>query len=504
MPFTIHNIKTEEPVVFDLETNEFVIEENQEYSVKDANGKFTLQDFQTIGSRITEEIGTLKSTNKVGVFRLKNVNIRVRSKLGDNFFQKLKEEIASVEKQLLLSTNGIEEQLALSHGQFLEEVATSLLLESWATDKLNASLRFIFTNPNFGFANKSLVKNMSRGDVLSDIDFQYMQKSPRQLATHKGKVIPIVLPSAIRQQTYDVLEMRFMKFFLFFCFNLLEKRTIKLKYEISELEKKVIKLKANNEQDNRLKITSTDQQIAAINEKSTSTNAIKVKINSFLRSDVLKQVRFTGDLDFTSLKLHNHFHFKKLLQLYLKMRKSFEPLSSDNLVYLDINSLENLYEYYCLIKLLKDFEVEPEAIKALIKSDKSGWIIDKSIGVPLGTHADYSYTLFFKKNFSRGLDSYSQSYDPDYTIKLTDVDGAEQYLHLDAKYKHTNGYVKKEDIDKMHTYTHAIKKSKGALVLFPGKKNTKHLCFNTIIGALFCNPVDKQNLKTKILEIISN
>lgn len=500
MNIKIFNTKTHQEV--DLYNNEFIIDENQEYSVRDESQQLTEQDFQSIGTWINPEIGILKSTNKVGIFRLKDVSVRVRSKLGDDFFQKIKEEIANIEKQLLLSSNGIEENLALSYGHFLEDVAFSQLLESWHNGKAHSSLRFIFANPSFGFATKGVVKNLSRGDVLSDIDFQYMQKSSRQFSSHNGKVIPITFPSAIRHQTNDVLEMRFIKFFLFFCFNLLERRVRRQKDEVSELKKYIDKLIAVDKDENKQKKLLAESKIFTI-KKLIETQTIKLKINSYLRSETLKQVKFTGDLDFTSLKLHNNFHFKCLLKLYLNMRKSFEPLNSDNLVYLDIDSLENLYEYYCFIKLLKDFEVKPEFIDKLIKKDRSGWVIDKSIPVYIGNNCGYSFTLYFKKNFGRGTGSYSQSYAPDYTITLIDDKNTKLYLHLDAKYKHTSGYVKKEDIDKMHTYAHAIKKSKGAIVLFPGSHNTIFRCDETIIGAFFCSPIEEQNIKDKIFNLFN-
>ena len=483
---------------------EFVIDENHEYSVHDGSGQLTQQDFQSIGLWLTPEIGTLKSTNKVGVFRLKNITIRVRSKLGDTFFNKLKQEIATVEKHLLLSTNGIEEQLALTHGQYLEELATSLLLESWSVDRLHSSLRFVFESPNFGFTNKRIVKNISKGDTFSDIDFQYMQKSPREVAMHKGRLVPIAFSSVIRHQTYDVLEMRFVKFFLFFCFNLLEKRIAKQKYAISALENSTAKLKALAEQENKSHITHLNRKKLSLNNNLAFTNVIKVKINAFLRSDIMKNIHLTGDLDFTSLKLHNHFYLKKILKLYLNMRKSFEPLNSNDLVYLDINSLENLYEYYCLIRLLRDFNVKPENIKGLIKKEKSGWIIKKSIGIPLENHNDYELVLYFKRTFSKGKDTYSLKYDPDYTIEVKKAGGDKYYFHLDAKYKHFKGQVKKEDIDKMHTYTHAIKNSKGAVVLFPGHENICYDCIDSRVGALYCAPSEPQNLKDLLSRLFFN
>lgn len=262
MTLTIFNTKTHQEVA--LYNNEFIIDESQEYSVRDESQQLTEQDFQSIGTWITPEIGILKSTNKVGIFRLKNVTVRVRSKLGDDFFQKIKEEIANIEKQLLLSSNSIEEKFALSYGDFLEDVAVSQLLESWRNGKAHSSLSFIFENPGFGFTTKDVIKNISRGDVLSDIDFQYMDNSSLQFASHNGKVIPITFPSAIRQRTNDVLEMRFIKFFLFFCFNLLERIVTRQKDEVSSLNKYIDKLRAIDKDENKQKALPAERKIAAI------------------------------------------------------------------------------------------------------------------------------------------------------------------------------------------------------------------------------------------------
>jgi len=498
MTFKLIDLKTNQEVEFN--DNQFVIDENQEYKIIDEEGELKKEDFISVGTWFTPKVAFLKSTNKVAVFRLKNIDIRVRSKLGDDFFQKVKSEISEIEKQLLISSNGLEESLALSHGSFLEDVAISLLLESWNKGKAHSSLRFLFENPRFGFTNKSIVKSLPRGDVLSAVDFQYLSKSTGSYITHNGRTVPATFSTITRAQTNDVLEMRFIKFFLLFCFNLLERRVTRFKFEVSELHTKINKLKTKEPNDHK-RILSLENTMIVVNNKQVKFNKIKLKVNAFLRNDVLKNVKFTGDLDFTSLKLHNHFHLKYLLTLYLNMRKSFEPLNSDNLVYLDINSLENLYEYYCFIRLLKDFNVSHEDIKNLIKRDRSGWIIDKSIPTLIGEHCGFTFTLYFKMNFSGGVETYSQNYDPDYTIVLTAENNSKSYFHLDAKYKHYKGKAKKDDIDKMHTYTHAIKESKGSVVLFPGNKNTKYDCQNSKVGALFCNPNEQQNLKTELINL---
>lgn len=498
MIFKIVDIKSK--IEIDCLNNEFVIEENRKYKVIDETGALKPEEFTTIGDWLSPNLAIITSTNKVAVFRLKNIDIRVRSKLGDDFFNKVKDEIAEIEKQLLISSNGLEETLALTHGSFLEDVAISLLLEEWNNGKLHCVLRFLFENPKFGFFNKSTEKNLTKGGVLTSADFQYLGKSTRSFMDHNGKVIPTKIDTVIRAQTHNVIEMRFIKFFLSFCFNLLEKLIIRQDIEIIELKRKLQNLKFEGNNNSILLLENT---LRNLESKQTKNKKIKLNFNVFLRNKVLDNVKFTGEIDFTSLKLHNQFHLKYMLDLYLKMRKSFETLSSHNLVYLDINSLENLYEYYCLIRLLKDFDVPTENIKNLIKKEKSGWIIDKSIAIPIEVNSGLSLTLYFKKNFKGGSDTYSQSYDPDYTIELKDRNDKISYLHLDAKYRHYKYQVKKDDIDKMHTYTHAIKKSVGAIVLFPGKNKIHYKCSGSIVGSLFCSPLEPLNLKVELQGYLS-
>ena len=494
----IIDLKNNQEVIFF--NDEFVIEENKKYRVVDEAGLLRPEEFVSIGTWLSPNLAIIESTNKVAVFRLKNVAIRVKSKLGDSFFNKVKAEIAEIEKQLLISSNGLEEKLALTHGSFLDDVAISLLLEEWNNGKLHRVFRFLFENPRFGFTNKSIQKNLTKGEILSGADFQNLSKSNSSFMDYNGKVIPTKINTVTRSQTYDVIEMRFIKFFLLFCFNLLEKRIINLELEIIELNLKISTLIMG---DNKDRVQLLKNTLSALENKQNINKRIKLYLNVFLKNKVLDGVEFKGGVDFTSLKLHNQFHLKYLLNLYLKMRKSFEPLSNNNLVYLDINSLENLYEYYCFIRLLKDFNVATKNIKNLIKKVKSGWVIDKSIGISIGVYCDSSLTLYFKKNFKGGSDTYSQSYDPDYTIELKDRNDKISYLHLDAKYRHYRYQVKKDDIDKMHTYTHAIKKSVGAIVLFPGKNKIHYKCSGSIVGSLFCSPLEPLNLKVELQVYLS-
>jgi predicted component of viral defense system (DUF524 family) len=280
---------------------------------------------------------------------------------------------------------------------------------------------------------------------------------------------------------------------------LLKRRIDRISDELSDIEKKIKKIKSSNNEKDRLNMLKKKQK--DLSQTVGDANDIQKKINAFLKSALFKNVKLSEHMDFTSLKLHNHFHFKRLLSLYLQMRHSFETYTSNDSVYLDIDSLENLYEYYCLIRLLHDFEVKPCNIKSLVKKDKFGWVIDKSCHVLIGHLNDKSLTLSFKNKFSKNVGSYSQTYDPDYTIKISKKT-KNVYFHLDAKYKLNNDKVKKEDIDKMHTYTHAIKNSIGSYVLFPGGENVNYTCENSMIGGFFCTPLNRQSLKNEVERVL--
>ncbi len=483
--------------------NQFVLEENQKYIVHHKNFEFTEEDFKFIGTYVSPEHGLLQSTNKIGVFRLKEILIRFRSKLGDDFFEKIKEEIAEIEKLLLLSSNSIEDQFSLSYGGYLEETALSVFLDAWNKGTVNKALRAIFEKPNFGFIDKLISKNLSHGGVLSEIDFEYLNRGNIQLGRKNNKLVPMVFLTAEKYQTNNILEMRFIKVFLFFCLNLLERNaTSKLK-NLNELKNKLYDLTEESERNDSLKIKDINELVMKSSNEYKAIKTIKLHLNKFYKNTVLNDVIFDEEIDFTSLKLHNNFHYKYLLQLFLKMRKSFNTLSNNDLVHLDINSLENLYEYYCLIKIIKSFEIQPAALKKLIKKDSAGWVIDKSVPLDLGSFKDKKLILFFKKNYIGLVDTYSQDYSPDYTIQIQDTFGNVDYLHLDAKYKHNNFNVKKEDIDKMHTYTHSIKSTKAAIVLFPGKKEVYYKCEDSIVGAVPCYPKTDVNLKEKILKMLN-
>lgn len=111
--------------------------------------------------------------------------------------------------------------------------------------------------------------------------------------------------------------------------------------------------------------------------------------------------------------------------------------------------------------------------------------------------------------------SYSQSYRPDISLHWRN-----HWYHFDAKFKYAvssdedgcSRFVKKEDIDKMHTYKDAIIGTRSAWVLFPSEVEGSYEYYVDpqdqsrrsgigAIGVLPGNMKELTNVVNKILEV---
>lgn len=491
-------VNADNDIVISPIENEYILEENHNYIVTSKSKSFQRHDFSKIGLYIEPEKGILRSTNKIGVFNLKGTNIRFTSKIGEDFYQLLLEKISNIEKELILSSNSIQEVFGLNYGNFLDEVAVSIFLKSWKKTKL--ILEYILSTPVFSYKNKLIEKNLLKGDFLEENDFYNLHNNSESIIKYNDKCFPYNFSTNINYETLDTLEMRFFKFFIEFCLNIFRKRHYLLEKLILDKKQKIISINnKNNVQHNFLKKEQTE--INNLTELKKENDKIKSTLNGFLHNKKLLGVKKLNNFDFTSIRLHNKFQFKHVLNLYLRMKKSFEVIENKNNVFLNINSIENLYEYYCFIKILIDFNVKREEINRVIIKEKLGRTINTAHPVKLGEWKGLCFLLFFKKSFSEN-ETYSQQYSPDYTIKITNGNNDIFYFHLDAKYKVINFSVSKDDIDKMHTYAHAIKNTIGSYVLYPGRKNTYYTCEKSTIGAIYCTPQFEQNMSDVFLKEI--
>lgn len=144
--------------------------------------------------------------------------------------------------------------------------------------------------------------------------------------------------------------------------------------------------------------------------------------------------------------------------------------------------LSELYEYWCYLKILEILSKMsniPEKY-SIFDLSKKDWSIKITRGIESRNKfhikiedQDLEVFLEYNPRFHKSNDdyhSYSLDFYPDYTITVKN-DFKRFFLHFDAKYKLNKDKFKNEDVYKMHTYKDALKGTRGAYVLYPGKKD---------------------------------
>lgn len=152
----------------------------------------------------------------------------------------------------------------------------------------------------------------------------------------------------------------------------------------------------------------------------------------------------------------------------------------------------NLYEYWCYFKLIEIMEKitdnKVDFGDVFTQSDDGLSIELKEGIIKQFTYNDIQIDLLYNNTFNKSNDyyhSYSVLLIPDYTI-VVHVDGETYFIHFDAKYKmHVESEdFKNVDIHKMHTYKDAIKNTIGSYVLYPGSKVRLYYEDNEEIGSV--------------------
>ncbi len=194
-----------------------------------------------------------------------------------------------------------------------------------------------------------------------------------------------------------------------------------------------------------------------------------------------------GDMNYfpsNSQVLQKKEGYREILNYFLIFEFSFnfqfEEVTDDIKGYQ--KKLSELYEYWCYLKMLdilSKMAQVPVDYSSIFNLNKK-WNIEIKRGteskhkfdIKIGDQ-DLELYMEFNSEFKKSnpdYHSYSLNFRPDYTITVKN--GLEIFfLHFDAKYKSNEDKVKNEDVYKMHTYKDALKETRGAYVLYPGKKD---------------------------------
>lgn len=209
-------------------------------------------------------------------------------------------------------------------------------------------------------------------------------------------------------------------------------------------------------------------------------NIYKQELNYYLSQKYFKEISILDHIPLNSQVLQKKEGYRDILSYYLMFEFGFKlnwKELSDKFKGHEKKVFE-LYEYWCYFKLM---EIMQELSDCEINFEDIFVISDDGVSIELregiitsfvynGVEIDLLYNKTFK-NSDEEYKSYSVNLRPDYTLR---VHSDETYfIHFDAKYKMyvDSEKFKNEDIVKMHAYKDAIPNTIGAYVIYPGTKN---------------------------------
>jgi|GEM_PF-1444332 len=151
------------------------------------------------------------------------------------------------------------------------------------------------------------------------------------------------------------------------------------------------------------------------------------------------------------------------------------PLAEEELrMLVDTKELSRIYEYWCYFSVIDLVQELTGRSPSTVESQRG---IDRGERLVNGLCVTFDYPegdiqVYYNHCFAGGKGSYSMTYKPDISLSIQG-----RWHHFDAKLKvDTDDYgrqsVKKEDLDKMHTYRDAILDTESVWVLYPAECGT--------------------------------
>ena len=315
-------------------------------------------------------------------------------------------------------------------------------------------------------------------NILNNPDKLQKTNSDIKLASYLGGFLPIEVGEVDYNDSIDVAENRFFKYFL-------------------ELVRDLIEKLLDNSKEGYIK-----DKLIFCNEE----------IVYYLSNKLFGDIGTLDYIPFNSQVLQKREGYRDIFQFFLMFEFSFK-LSWD-----EFNNqfkgfekkLSELYEYWCYFKILKvlnEMSISKVDFEDVFEINKNNWSMDikrghksiKKFKLNLFDQ-DIFIELFYNKTFSNNTKykSYSLAFRPDYSL-LIYLNGERYFIHFDAKYRseldvinfynkiqdktfseienevnnrdyneNKHRIFKNGDIYKMHTYKDSILKTEGSYVLYPG------------------------------------
>lgn len=465
-----------ERVIYTIENNpnsivydgtQYILYEWVEYFIIGLNNKrFTEEDFINIGKYYRNNNGSILMKNFIGYMKFATQEFQIiSSKISTEEIHLLIEKLDTrIKKTISLSflENGVSRAYFETNiNRYLDFYVYIKLYNSLKKNRILPDLNWILKFPNIKFEKTintvplSLatdISNESLMDIFSG-NTNLTQNNQGKISTKFNGFIPEVINEYNNTISNDTSENRFIKFFVKQCIRILSK----FYDDLSQY--------------------SCQNQLLV-----KEVNQYREELTRILRNNFFSEISDIHSINHSSTILTRQIGYKQIYQEYINIKQV--PINnlfkSKDLIELYNNkSVDKLYEYICLFRLVDILEdiyktyAEGEILTETQTTPYTVGLSESNDGLEFRFRATEEYiesVLLFQHSFSRGNGgSFSVEFRPDFTIKIIDSIGKVFYYHFDSKFRVSNdGSSKNEDIVKMHAYCDGILKTKGAYVLFPG------------------------------------
>jgi len=309
----------------------------------------------------------------------------------------------------------------------------------------------------------------------------------RKLSAGGRSYFPSEVRGRVNQLTYDTADNRMLK-------NIVEQFQELTEWMDNQLQKGVLFNRYRLNQDNQ-----------AMNEE----------LGELLRSAWIQEVGALTVVPQASTVLQRKNGYRQWYSLYQQWLLGGQfPLPNEWLrILVDTKDIAKIYEFWCFFTVVDLIEqqigVPPNAINETAGWDELGKLVN-------GLRVDFTcwenpLQVYYNKCFSGGKESYSLTYRPDISVRWQ-----ESWHHFDAKFKAgSDGQggkaVKKEDLDKMHTYRDAIQGTNTVWVLYPGDHEKTPLFYQagvdaalSGVGAVALTPNHDAGLRAVIARLLES
>jgi len=471
-----------------VEADQIILQEWDKYKVKSLGCNFEEKDFTRCGDYGDDGFGTLIFKNCVGKATFKGIKLSIiSSKITAEEMDLLIDVVNSYIINLSYDYNqatfseidrDLSKKTDLDYHIYL--MVHNALKTSELGNNIFSNIRLIENNPcrqmisEIEYENIATVKEISE-DALIDIFSGNVEliscvnphnRLAKKLVNGRNHYLPKEILYEETIDSFDNPENRFIKYFIKWCVNLLEKFQDRFTHQPDFI----------------------NQELIEYNKKHIG------KLKMILNQSFLKNVGEMQNIPMYSTILTRRDGYRQLFHLYLGI-KALPTIDSDrdNLEEMIENkSLDVLYENYCFFgmsRLLSEIYGE--------KLNKKKYRVQKSdFAKTLEKQTDSNFFEFertgqlpririhYNKNYVS--ESYSKSFDPDISVEIFNMSDELYAIYVfDSKFKaNISNYMeedeagdltekerkkyKYDDISKMHTYRDALRLAHGAFILYPG------------------------------------